>query len=157
MNNPLPGAESPTPRTNRLRDSVIDALGRYHRGEIYLEDLQCFVRMAFSDASYVERELTEARAQVEEVHREVEVANTQRALDIKENANLSAQLLALQADKGELNRRLEEQHKLYCAETNRHNETWAKIHAAMAHLNKEFKKLPEDLVEAVKEVISRRK
>ncbi len=67
----------------------------------------------------------------------------------------SSQLAAMREERDELSRRLEEQHKLYCEETKRHNETWAKIHAATGYLNKEFKNLPEDLLEAVKEVVFR--
>lgn len=73
----------------------------------------------------------------------------------KHAAEISEENERLKREVEELNRRLEEQHKLYCEETKRHNETWAKIHAATGYLNKEFKKLPEDLLDAVKEVVFR--
>ena len=82
-------------------------------------------------------------------------AESHATIITKHAAAISEENERLKREVGELNRRLEEQHKLYCEETKRHNETWAKIHAATGYLNKEFKKLPEDLLDAVKEVVFR--
>ena len=51
-----------TPRTDRLRDTLLDAFKRYYRGEAYLTDFQAYLFMVFKDASHIERELAHLTA-----------------------------------------------------------------------------------------------
>lgn len=124
------------------------------------------IAMLTADLFHATRERDQARQDLEERcaendrERAAHLQAYQEAVKERDGAianHIAAQsrLTAATEENSELKRRLEEQHKLYCEETKRHNETWAKIHAATRHLNKEFKKLPEDLVEAVKEVTFR--
>ena len=64
---PASETATPTPRTDRLRNSVLNAFERYCRHEIYLEDFAAFVKLVFSDASHVERELSAATRELEEL------------------------------------------------------------------------------------------
>lgn len=61
----------------------------------------------------------------------------------------------LESELAEAKRLHKEQFDLYCAETKRHNETWAQIHAATAYMDKECQKLPDGLLSKVKEVFFR--
>ncbi len=71
-NTPTPDGSAPiaTPRTTRLADALVDAIARYHRREIYMEDLVGFVRLTFSDASHIETELTAAIARADNAKKE---------------------------------------------------------------------------------------
>ena len=112
--------------------------------------------LTLSEIAAIKAEFQELRRERDEARREIDAARAQ--IEAWKNTPVFAiaeQDATLRAELDERDRRLEEQHKLYCEETKRHNATWAKIHAAMAYLNKEFKKLPEDLIEAVKEVTFR--